>query len=64
MNGEKGVALFALFWPLKLPKTSPRASEIDIEDFSLFGILCLFQSIITSQSVVFFSHIICHFEGI
>ena len=29
----KGVALSASFWSPKLPKTSPRASKIDIEYF-------------------------------
>ena len=32
--------------------------------FSLFTILCLFERDITSQPIVCFSHIICHFEGI
>ena len=59
----KSIVLSTSFWPSKLPKTSPRASETDIKVFSLFG-LCLFQWIITSQLVFYFSHIICHFEVI
>ena len=39
--GGKYVALSTSFWHSKLPKTSPRASETDIEGFSLFGILYL-----------------------
>ena len=59
----KGEELSTPFWPVKLPKMSPRASETDIEVFLLFGILCLSQRVITTQLVVYFSHIICHFEG-
>ena len=47
----KGAVLAVSFWPSKLPKMPPRASDTDIEVFSLFRILCLFQRVITSQPV-------------
>ena len=51
MIGRKSVALLASFWRSKLRKMSARASETDIEVFSLFGIICLFQKAITSQRI-------------
>ena len=65
MIGGKRVVLLALFWPSKLQKMPPRAFEIDFEVIFNFGILCLFQRVMISQSIVYFSsHIRCHFEGI
>ena len=64
MIGGKRVVLSALFWPSKLQKMSPTTTKTDIEVFSLFGILCLFQRVITSKQAIYFSHIICHFVGI